>query len=346
MKKLNQLIFGILISGLIISCQPSKKGQSENSTIEKITEEVSPTIVTEDNFPQAYTNMRLGALLQKTGGVNKFFSMGMPSSIPAEQFVVRMNRDTPYSSAIVDMSSDSVFLTIPQTDKYVTIQIVDENHETQPMIYGPGRHKITAKTDHAFIIVRALEGEIRHNLVLEAGSANPFIIKEWDMKSFEEVDKAGNLDFGDGYDQSKAFGNKESGQTTYMNYVGVAGGWGGAMVEDNIYQTSKYFDMNDCYEMTFKDPKAKYFWSATVYNEDGRLFNDVGNISNEMNPIKNDDGTYTLRFGCEGQPNNIPTVEGNTTGKFIVLIRHYGPSEMVTNNEEGYDPTKLIRKVE
>jgi len=36
------------------------------------------------------------------------------------------------------------------------------------------------------------------------------------------------------YDQSKAFSNEESGQTDYMNYVGAVGGWGGAMVEDNI----------------------------------------------------------------------------------------------------------------
>ncbi|MFA0070121.1 hypothetical protein AB4344_20250, partial [Vibrio breoganii] len=97
------------------------------------------------------------------------------------------------------------------------------------------------------------------------------------MASFKATDKAGNIDFSDGYDQSKAFGNKESGQTGYMNYVGAAGGWGGAMVEDNIYQTSQYFDANACYETTFKDPKAGSFWSATVYNADGRMFNDKAN---------------------------------------------------------------------
>jgi hypothetical protein len=243
------------------------------------------------------------------------------------------------------MSSGNVYVTVPETDKYVTIQVVDENHETQPMIYGSGRHKITAKTDHAFVIVRAIEGDIRHNLLIEAGSAEPFEVKQWDMESFHATDKAGNIDFSDGYDQSKAFGNVESGQTAYMNYVGSAGGWGGAMVEDNIYQTSHYLDADGCYEMTFLDPKAKYFWSATVYNGDGRMFNDIANISSEMNPVKNADGTYTLRFGCDGQANNIPIIEGNTTGKFNVLMRHYGPSEEVSNGEEGYDPTKLIRKV-
>jgi hypothetical protein len=288
--------------------------------------------------------MRFGAILKNTGGVNKFFAMPVPSSNPDEQFVVRMNRDTPYSVSVIDMSSGNVYVTVPETDRYVTIQIVDENHETQPMIYGPGRHKITAKTDHAFVIVRTLDGNIRHNLIIEAGSAKPFEVKEWDMETFHAVDKAGNIDFSDGYDQSKAFSNTESGQTPYMNYVGAAGGWGGAMVQDNIYQTSQYMSANACYETTFVDPEAKYFWSATVYNGDGRMFNDIANISSEMNPVQNADGTYTLRFGCGGQPNNIPIVEGNTTGKFNVLMRHYGPSKQVSNGEAGYDATKLIHK--
>ena len=54
---------------------------------------------------------------------------------------------------------------------------------------------------------RALEGEIRDNLIIEAGSAKPFEVKKWDMESFKAVDKAGNIDFSDGYDQSKAFSN-------------------------------------------------------------------------------------------------------------------------------------------
>ena len=87
----------------------------------------APTIVTQDNFPQAYTNMRLGAMIQKTGGVNTFFDMPVPSSNPKEQFVVRMNRDTPYSVSVIDMSSANVYVTVPKTDRYVTIQIVDEN---------------------------------------------------------------------------------------------------------------------------------------------------------------------------------------------------------------------------
>ncbi|PWJ43181.1 DUF1254 domain-containing protein [Sediminitomix flava] len=328
---------------VLTSCQSTNQDSSSNE--ESNSSETEAIIVTQENFPQAYTNMRLAAVIKKAGDINTFFEMPVPSSIPEEQFVVRMNRDTFYSVSVIDMSSDSVFVTIPPTDKYVSLQIVDENHETQPMIYGSGRHKISAKTDHAFVIVRALDDNAIRNLIIEASSAKPFKVKPWDMKTFKEVDKAGNLDFSDGYDQSKAFGNAESGQTAYMNYVGAAGGWGGAMVEDNIYQTSPYFSSEGCYEMTFVDPKDKAFWSATVYNGDGRMFNDIANISSEMKPEKNADGTYTLRFGCDGMPNNIPIREGNTTGKFNVLMRHYNPSEEVSNKEDGYDATKNIKKV-
>lgn len=349
MKRSKRILLTILTLGIIISCQnPNKKEDTNNSdgqSTEASKTQSTGTIVTEDNFPQAYTNMRLAAVLKKSGEINKFFEMPVPSSIPEEQFVVRMNRDTYYSVSVIDMSSDSVFVTIPETDDYVSLQVVDENHETQPMIYGSGRHKITAKTDHAFVIVRALEDKARRNLRIEAGSAKPFELKQWDMESFKTIDKAGNIDFSDGYDQSKAFGNVESGQTPYMNYVGAAGGWGGAMVEDNIYQTSPYFDAEGCYEMTFVDPKDASFWSATVYNADGRMFNDIANISSEMKPEPNADGTFTLRFGCDGQPNNIPIREGNTTGQFNVLMRHYNPSEQVSNGEPGYDPTELIKKV-
>ena len=100
-----------------------------------------------------------------------------------------------------------------------------------------------------------------------------------------------------------------------------------------------------CYQMTFVDPQARDFWSATIYNGDGYLFNDFANISSETNPENNPDRTYTLRLGCDGQPNNISIREGNKTGKFNVVMRHYGPSEMVKNKKEGCNPTENIEKV-
>lgn len=304
-----------------------------------------PIIVTEENFAQAYTDIRLATIIDKAGGLNTFLKMPVPSSDPTEQFVVRMNRDTAYSTSVFDLSSREVYITIPETDRYVTIQIVDQNHETQRMIYGPGRYLITAKTDFGFVIVRTLDSQLRDNIGIDAPEPAPYVVKDWDAASFAEIEERGNKDFSDGYHQASAYSNTESGQTPYMNYVGAAGGWGGAMVQDNIYQTSRYFDVDGCYETTFVDPKATYFWSATVYNGDGYMFNDMANISSEMDPEKNADGTYTVRFGCDGEPNNIPIADGNATGRFNVLMRHYGPSQMVSDGEYGYNMTQFIRRV-
>ena len=138
MKKLILPLIAMSLVAVLIACENTTKNSDQAVA--------APTIVTQDNFPQAFTNMRFGAMVQKTGGVNKFFAMPVPSSIPEEQFVVRMNRDTPYSVSVIDMSSGNVYVTVPETDRYVTIQIVDENHETQRMIYGSGKHRITAKT--------------------------------------------------------------------------------------------------------------------------------------------------------------------------------------------------------
>ena len=352
MRRFISLAIIIPLSTLTVACSNSETANQAKEQIiagdtsqdSKQAAESSPIIVTEDNFPQAYTNLRFDAIIKQAGGINQFKEMGRAPSDPSKQFVVRMNRDTHYSTGVFDMEGD-VYLTIPETDKYISIQVVDENHETQPMIYGPGRHKLTAKTKYAFIAVRSLDDEARKNLTAETNSSDAFTAKEWDKESFDKIAASGNKIFTDGYDQSKAFSNKESGQTSYWNYVGAAGGWGGAMVVDNIYQTSKYMSSEGCYEMTFADPQARDFWSATVYNGDGYMFNDVANISSEMNPEKNQDGTYTLRFGCDGQSNNIPIREGNETGKFNVLMRHYGPSKMVSSKKEGYNPTEKIVKI-
>ena len=335
---------GLEINGLAVSTIKDLGITIASNDASVIADKSSGIIVTENNFPQAYSNLRFDAIIKQAGGVNKFLEMPIASSDPSKQFVVRMNRDPYYATSIFDMTN-GIYLTIPETDKYVSIQVVDENHETQPMIYGPGRHKLTAKTTHAFVIVRSLDDQARRNLVAEANSSKEFVVKDWDDDSFSKIAEAGNKIFSNGYDQSKAYSNIESGQTSYMNFVGAAGGWGGAMVQDNIYQTSQYMSSDGCYEMTFVDPQARDFWSATVYNGDGYLFNDVANISSEMSPEINADGTYTVRYGCDGQPNNIPIREGNKTGKFNVVMRHYGPSRMVSNKEDGYNPTVNIKKV-
>ena len=110
--------------------------------------------------------------------------------------------------------------------------------------------------------------------------------------------------------------------------VGAAIGWGGAQIVDNIYEVSGNYPADTCHKATFKDPKNKAFWSITVYNKAGFMFNDLANLSsNSATPNAN--GTYTISFGCaEKTPNNIKTA--NDSGVFNLGIRHYQPSNLVS----------------
>ncbi len=91
--------------------------------------------------------------------------------------------------------------------------------------------------------------------------------------------------------------------------------------------------------MTFEDPENKAFWSVTVYDKNGFMFNDLANYSSNT-ATANEDGTYTLSFGCgDDAPNNIE-IE-NSSGEFNLAVRHYQPSEKVSN--DGYRLLPLLK---
>jgi hypothetical protein len=64
-----------------------------------------------DNFTRAETHRMFADLQRNAGGVNRFAHNRTPASVD-EQPVIRMNRDTLYSFAIVDISAGAT-LTVP-----------------------------------------------------------------------------------------------------------------------------------------------------------------------------------------------------------------------------------------
>ncbi len=78
--------------------------------------------------------------------------------------------------------------------------------------------------------------------------------------------------------------------------------------------------------------------SDTVYNKDGFLF--AKNNVNSYRAEKNDDGTYTVRFNCEGEANNIDTKTGNDTGSWNAILRAYRPSKLVQSGK--WEPFRTV----
>ena len=80
--------------------------------------------VTVDNFRAAETAKMFVGFLAMSGGVNEWFHYREPTSVDAQP-VIRMNRDTLYSTSVVDISEGAT-LTIPDAgDRYLTVMAVN-----------------------------------------------------------------------------------------------------------------------------------------------------------------------------------------------------------------------------
>jgi hypothetical protein len=88
----------------------------------------APVKVNVDNFVRAETASQIDRALKTVGiNVNTWGHLRTPTPLDAQN-VIRMNRDTLYSAALIDISKGAT-LTIPETgDRYLSIMVVNEDH--------------------------------------------------------------------------------------------------------------------------------------------------------------------------------------------------------------------------
>lgn len=360
-------MYGIIVAVFVIGCQ-SNKSESESSgqdveTIERVTTEdaffnENGRMVTPETYPTDETSRQI-LNRQSLVGVNKFAHNRVLTPTD-NQPVVRMNRDTYYSFAVVDLAKGAtvVMPEIPE-GRYMSVQPVTEDHRIQKMMYGPGSFELSTHTGtHLYLIVR-LDGtfseaeakEIQDQMKINANSNNLFAAEPISKASFMKVEselkaKLPDIVKRDGNDGMKGMftdpRDESAKDFTVEKYqVGAAGGWGGAQIIDNIYESSGNFSTDSCYQLTFEDPKNGAFWSVTVYDKNGFMFNELANFSSNT-ARKNSDGTYTVSFGCgENAPNNLSI--DNPSNVFNIIVRHYRPSQRVI--EEGYRIVPLMKAV-
>ena len=77
-------------------------------------------LVNVDNFVRAETDRMFASLQSDSGGVNTLFHHRAPAPLD-HQTVIRMNRDTLYSLAIVDISEGAT-LTVPDSWRAVPVR--------------------------------------------------------------------------------------------------------------------------------------------------------------------------------------------------------------------------------
>ena len=93
----------------------------------------APVKVSVDNFVRAETARMMTNLMTAGGGVNRFRHVRAPTPLD-QQTVVRMNRDTLYSFAVVDLA-DGAVVTLPDAGaRYLSLAVVNADHFTNRVI--------------------------------------------------------------------------------------------------------------------------------------------------------------------------------------------------------------------
>lgn len=152
------------------------------------------------NFIRAESDRYFDDLVARSGGVNRWHHTREPAPID-KQAVVRMNRDTLYSSAILDVSQGATISMPNASGRYQTAMVVDEDHYIDHVFDSPGEHRLQASmfpTSHVALAVRTLVdpaepadlaevAALQDQLRIDAGSAEPLSHEAWDTDSLDRT---------------------------------------------------------------------------------------------------------------------------------------------------------------
>lgn len=290
-----------------------------------------------DNFVRAATDIELAKYVALAGGVNRFFHFREPTPVE-NQPTIRMNRDTLYSTAVVDISRGATLVLPEVGDRYMTAMIVNQDHFINEVFSGGGSYDLDIKTfDTPYVIVFlrilvdasepsdvAEVNAIQDAMRIEANSDAPFILPDYDQESFEGLLGA-VIEIGRyAPDSFRVFGSRDA-VDPVRHFLGTAVGWGGLPEQEAFYLNVEPGLPVGEYRIDVPvDVPVGAFWSISLYNAAGFFEpNDLGAyVVNSVMGERNADGSMTVHFGgCEdGRVNCLPLMEG-----WNYTVRMYRP---------------------
>jgi hypothetical protein len=301
--------------------------------------------VTVDNFIRAESDLYMSNLARESGGVGKLQHRREPASID-NQTVIRLNRDTLYTSAVLDLNAGPVTITLPDTgQRFQSLQVISQDHFATT-VYGAGPHTIDKSqvgTRYAIAGIRTLVDPTDpkdvaqvHKLqdaiqLTQKGGPGSLELPNWDLVSQKKVRDALLVLGSTIPDFKRAFGIREQ-VDPVRHLIGTAAAWGGNPDKDatylNITPTSN--DGSTVFKLQIKDVPVDAFWSVSVYNAQGYYEKNAYDAYtvNSLTGKRNADGTMDIQFGgCNGKvPNCLPTTKG-----WNYTVRLYRPRAEILN---------------
>ena len=280
-----------------------------------------------ENFVRAATDIEFEKYVDLAGGVNRFYHFRDLTPVEA-QTTVSMNRDTLYSTAIVDISAGAT-LTLPEVgDRYMSAMIVNHDHYINEVFHGGGTYTLdteTFDTDYVAVYLRILVDAtdpediaavhaIQDLMEIDAAASRPFTPPIYDEESYEGLIRAITGLYPFVPSSFHMFGSREQ-VDPVRHFLGTAGGWGGLPETEALYLSESPGLPIGQYRIDVPaDVPARDFWSLSLYDAN-RYFapNDLGAyVVNSVSGVRNADGSTTIHLGgCDdGRVNCLPLVEG------------------------------------
>lgn len=298
--------------------------------------------VTLEEFPTAETHHMMQVALDTLGEIGDWAHFRQLTPIDAQN-VVRMNRDTLYSSLVLDLTTPAT-VTMPDIgDRYQSLLVVNEGHFARKVLYDPGEYELTQEdmgSRYVAVIARTLVDAddpddlakahaAQDGLAVSQADKGRFEVPNWDHHALNEMREALRTlgRFLPNRDRSFGASLEEVDETAFL--ISSADAWGGWQPEHAVYlnRTPAQNDGNTPHTLTLSNVPSgeKAFWSLSVYNADGFFEeNEIGRyVVNSRSAAKNDDGSVTIHFGGDPSAANfLPIMDG-----WNYMVRIYLPQE-------------------
>jgi len=317
----------------------------------------APVPVTPDNFVRAESDRYLAGLV-KEGEIGKVLHRREPAAID-NQTVIRLNRDTLYSSAVFDLDAGPATITLPDPGKrFMSMQIIDEDEYTPEVVYGAATRTLTKETvgtRYVVVAVRVLvdpddpkDIEAVHALqdaikADQPGGPGQFEVPDWDQASQKTV-REGLLTLAATLPDTKGMFGPRGDVDPVRHLIGAASAWGGNPEKDALYLNvvPPRNDGKTIYRLDVKDVPVDGFWSISVYNAKGYFEPNPQNAYtlNNITAKAGADGSIAIQFGgCDGKVENcLPTPPG-----WNYLVRLYRPRAEILDGSWTFPEPQAVK---
>jgi len=296
--------------------------------------DIQTTAVTDENYGLAESEIIFSDYVERIAAATNSNGVGIflhlkTGADPKDRTVMRINFDTLYSTAIVDLTEDAV-LTMPETNgRYQSAWIITDEHYNPMAFVEPGTYTLTQENvgrRYATIVMRT-----QANVADPADLAIANALQE--QLKLEQKDRG--IQKQEELSAEVMFGKKGEVPLKEHN-VGAAAGWGGFTPERAVYPF--YFPKSaEPQTLTLQDVPAKAFWSITVYDAEGYPQGDIYNVNSQF-AVTNEDGSVTIHFGGdENAVNYMDIFEG-----WNIALRIYEPTEAYFNGEWVQPDLELV----